>query len=105
MESALGARVLITKRLTISLFFFPARLAARRHLGAVHTARATVLLPAKIKLQIILYRWQVKLFRHQPFNESQSFEVILGIKALAASSKRLDYTVSFPDTNCFGMHT
>jgi len=27
--------------------------------------------------------------RHHPFNESQSFEVILGIEALTASSKRL----------------
>ena len=91
-EFTIGAYVIATVYLTVSPFLFPAGLCKTGRFGLVYTAGTTVHVPAGVKLQVMLYCWQVKLLCYQALNEMQTFYVILRVEALAASPERFHNT-------------
>jgi hypothetical protein len=99
-----GTAILFAGGQAVDPLLSPAGLAAGHRLGAVHASGATVLhLPAGVKAEIVAYRRQVEVFGHKLLNEAQPFEVVLGIKAAAASPLRLDYPLPLPDTDGLGV--
>ena len=105
-DMTICARVFATGHLTVDTDLLPAGFCAADLLGAaVYATGAIVCLPTGVEPQIVAYGSQGQSFFHQPLNELQLSEVVLGVEALPASPLRWpDYAGSFPRPDCLRMY-